>query len=60
MLFMRPSAKKYKSEWDDLEKLMVVVLLYHSKSLQLVDRLIDVQVPNMKSSAGAMLHGAHP
>ena len=28
--FFLPSARKYKGEWETLEKLMVVVLLWHS------------------------------
>ncbi len=53
--FMRVSAKKHRGEWLDLEKLMIIVLLHHSKSLHLIPRFANLKIPNVRSSAGAFV-----
>mmetsp|Transcript_28541 Transcript_28541/g.43150 ORF Transcript_28541/g.43150 Transcript_28541/m.43150 type:complete len:148 (+) Transcript_28541:4649-5092(+) len=58
--FFLPSAKKHKPEWEDVEKIMIVSLLFHSQSLDLVEKLIDVKAPNLRSSAGAQLYDSRP
>lgn len=55
--FLKASARPHKQVWADLEKLLIVVLLYHSNSLRLVDELGDVAVPNLRSSGGAHQYG---
>lgn len=50
--FLRPSAKKQQAGWIDLEKLMIVSLLFHSQSLHLVTKFSEIKVPNLKSSGG--------
>ena len=55
--FFVPSAKKHQHEWVELEKLMIVALLYHSKSLHLVSKFLDIKVPNLKSSGGVFQYG---
>jgi hypothetical protein len=55
--FLKPSARPHQQVWADLEKLLIVVLLYHSNSLSLVEELGDVTVPNLRSSGGAFQYG---
>ena len=55
--FLKASARPHKQVWADLEKLLIVVLLYHSNSLSLVEELADVTVPNLRSSGGAFQYG---
>ena len=52
---MRVSARKHRSEWLDLEKLMIIVLLHHSKSLDLIPRFANLKIPNVRSSAGTFI-----
>jgi hypothetical protein len=50
---MRVSAKKHRGEWVDLEKLMIIVLLHHSKSFHLIPKFANLKILNVRSSAGA-------
>lgn len=45
-------------EWEALEKIMIVSLLYHSQSLHLTNKFIDIKVPNLKSSGGVFQYGS--
>jgi len=56
--FFLASAKKHQHEWFDVEKLMVVALLYHSQSLHLATKFADIKVPNLKSSGGVFQYGS--
>jgi len=53
--FMRVSAKKHRGEWVDLEKLMIIVLLHHSKSFHLIPKFANLKILNVRSSAGAFV-----
>jgi len=55
--FFLASAKKHQPAWYDLEKLMVVALLYHSQSLHLARKFAEIKVPNLKSSGGVFQYG---
>lgn len=55
---MLGSARPYKTEWAALEKLLIVVLLYQSQSLHLVPKIVDLNVPNLRSSGGIFQYGA--
>jgi hypothetical protein len=54
---MKPKAKVHMPEWNDVEKLLIVALLYHSKSLHLVPKIVDIKVPNLRSSGGVFQYG---
>jgi hypothetical protein len=56
--FFLPSARKHQHEWADLEKLMVVALLFHSQSLHLARKFAETRVPNLKSSGGVFQYGS--
>jgi hypothetical protein len=56
--FLRATAKKHLAEWADLEKLLIVALLYHSQSLHLVPKVVDIKVPNLRSSGGVFQYGS--
>ena len=58
--FFLASAKKHKQEWEDLEKILIAALLFHSSSLDSVDKLLAVEAPNLKQSSGAELYGSKP
>jgi hypothetical protein len=53
-----PRNKKHQHEWTEVEKLMILALLFHSQSLSLVDKFADVKVPNMRSSGGVFQYGS--
>lgn len=56
--FLLASAKKHQPAWVDLEKLMVVALLFHSQSLHLARKCAEIKVPNLRSSGGVFQYGA--
>ena len=58
--FFLASAKRHLHEWVELEKLMVVALLFHSQSLHLVRSFAELKVPNLKSSGGVFQYGTGP
>ena len=37
---------------------MILALLFHSQSLNLVDKLADVKIPNTRSSGGVFQYGS--
>jgi len=58
MGFQRPSARPHRGAWIDLEKLLLVSLLHHCQSLHLVNKFIEIKVPNLKSSGGVFQYGS--
>lgn len=41
-----------KGEWENLEKLLILAVLHHTQSLNILYKFLEVQVPDVKSSAG--------
>ena len=55
---MRPKNKKYQHEWTEVEKLMITALLFHSQSLNLIDKFADLKVPNIRSNGDVFQYGS--
>jgi hypothetical protein len=51
-VFIKPTARPFIPTWENVEKLMIVVILHHTQSLSIVDRFANLEIPNVRSSAG--------
>lgn len=60
MGFQRQSARPHRGAWIELEKLLIVSLLHHCQSLHLVNKFIEIKVPNLRSSGAAFQYGSGP